>query len=317
MISIRSFRNYDAPVVARLWNDHRSSIGIESPVGMTTLEVIVLGRPFFTENSLLTACDGAEVVGYIHWVLSAEDPKKAVIAAVAVAGRADRDAIAGQLIESAMQAAKQAGAVEVLLGKAPEHWTGYDGLGRSGSTSGILENDVAVRRWASASGFRPARELVSLALMLASYRPAIDRDLLALRRSASVDRRRDVTDQPFRIASAMSHLEVHRFVASERSGSVIADADLLVGDPEMMIVSGGTVLLSRWRSRRLGPGLLNPSAAAAAIRLVLTSAISELVAERITKIQATIEANNQVDADALRTVGFDVEHRGTIFQRTI
>lgn len=313
MTAIRYFRNYDAPAVADLWTAQRREMGIESPISLTAVEVVVLGRPFFTEKNLLIAADEAGVEGYVHWLLTADRPEVAVIAGLAVAPRTNRDEIACRLLEQSAKEARAAGAKQLLLGQAPEHWTGYAGLGRCGSGSGISEDDTATRRWAKTCGFTPARDLISYVLNVSTYRPAFDRDLLALRRVASVDRRRDVTDQPFRVAAAMSHLEMHRFVATERGGAVISEADMLVSDPEMMIVSGGTVLLSQWRSA------IDMDAAkmSAAIRFLLSSAIGELASERTNKVEATIEANNTADATTLQAIGFQVEQRGTIYERAL
>lgn len=313
MTAIRHFRNYDAPAVADLWTAQRRELGIDSPVSLTVVEAVVLGRPFFTEKNLLIASEAGGVRGFAHWLLAANSPEVAVIAGLAVGQHANRDETARRLLEETAKEAAQAGATQLLLGQAPEHWTGYSGLGRCGAGIGIAENDTATRRWARESGFEPSRELVSYVLNLATYRPVFDRDLLALRRVASVDRRRDVTDQPFRIATAMSHLEMHRFVATQRGGAVISEADMLVSDPEMMVVSGGTVLLSQWRTTAGvsgGPG-------SAAIRYLLSTAIGELASERTNKIQATIEADNTYDAETLRAIGFEVEQRGTIFCRSL
>jgi hypothetical protein len=312
VISVRYFRNYDAPTVAQLWSARRRELGGDPPVSQTAMEVIVLGRPYFSAKNLLIAESEGATVGYAHWVLSAENPHISVIAGLATTAIANRDEIARLLIERVVEESKLAGATEVLFGQAPEHWTGYAGLDRCGTGSGISQHDLITRRWAEQNNFLPARELVSHSLLLASYRPAFDRELLALRRTATVDRRRDVTDQSFRIASAMSHLEMHRFVAIERTGVVLAEAEMLLADPEMMIVSGGTVLLSRWRTP-----VSTPSKQAAAVRFVLSSAISDLAAERTTKISATTEANATAEMEILRAVGFQVEQHGTIFRRSL
>ena len=311
MISVRYFRNYDAPAVAQLWSARRRELGGDPPVSQTAMEVIVLGRSYFSAKNLLIAESEGATVGYAHWVLSAENPRTSVIAGIATTSAANRDQIAQSLIDKVVEESKSAAAAEVLLGQAPEHWTGYAGLDRCGTGSGIAQNDSNTRRWAEQNRFVPARELVSHTLLLASYRPAFDRELLALRRTATVDRRRDVTDQPFRIASAMSHLEMHRFVAVERTGIVLAEAEMLLADPEMMIVSGGTVLLSGWRTPDVS------ATSQAAVRFVLSSAISELAAERTTKISATTEAKNTAETEILRAVGFQVEQHGTIFRRPL
>jgi predicted N-acetyltransferase YhbS len=308
--SIRPFRNTDAPAISRLWTEHNRELRGDGTISINTLEIAILGRHFFSPDNLLVAVDGNEAIGFVHWMMVPQQHDVAVVAAISVQNRNDRDPIAVALLAASIERARAAGATRMLMGQAPEYWTGYAGIGGSGMCGGIAEGDRAVRRWAEEAGFLPFRRLVSYLLNVATYRPAYDRHLIAMRRSASVDRRRDVTDQPFRIAAAMSHLELHRFVASSRDGQTLAEADVLIADPEMLVVSGGTALLSRWDSAGEG------TEAAAAARYVLSSAISELAAERISRIHATIESDRVADSEILRSVGFDVDSLGTIYSRS-
>jgi hypothetical protein len=165
-----------------------------------------------------------------------------------------------------------------------------------------------MQHWARENGFTVERHLETYVLRAVNYRPAMDRDLIALRRSTSVQRRNDITDQPFRIASAISHLEIHRFLAVERSGAVIAEAEFMLGDPEMLVVSGGVALLNQWKSSGQ-----TPEKARTAIRLLLSVAAAELISARTMEIYATIDANDQNNRLDLTSASFTLDHRGFIF----
>jgi hypothetical protein len=82
-----------------------------------------------------------------------------------------------------------------------------------------------------------------------------------------------------------------------------------VADPEMM-VTNGSVILSRWSSdEAVGPR------DALALRFVLSSAISEIAADRSKRIQVTISEESQSSTKLLSSVGFRLDHSGTIFEK--
>lgn len=312
MISIRPFRNTDVPVVRRLWNEQRAEAGVRIPLSTASLEVAVLNRPFFAPHQLLIASADGESRGFVHWVTSAGDATEAIIANVAVPSGADRDEVAGALLQAAINAARGAGARRVLIGQAPEHWTGYAGVAVEGTGGGVPESDTALEGWARQAGFEQERVLLNYRLNMATYRPAYDRELLSLRRVATVGRRTDLPELPFRVASAMSHLQLNRFVAERRGGERIAEADVMTGDPEMLVVTGSAALLTRWTA--IPPV---PHASSAAVRFVLASAMVELAAERVSHVQATVDATDRQSNELLQRTGFSLDHRGILFARSI
>lgn len=310
MISIRPFRNTDVPVVVRLWNEQRADAGLRMPLSAALLEVAILNRTFFDPHQLLIASTEGECRGFVHWVTSAEDASDAVVANLAVPGGRLRDEVAGALLQAAVDAARCAGARRILVGQAPEHWTGYAGVAVEELGGGVPEADTAMQNWAKQAGFMPQRVLLSYSLDMASYRPAYDRELIALRRTATIGRRTDLPELPFRIASAMSHLQLHRFVAERRGGERIAEADVMTGDPEMLVVTGSSALLTRWTAVPPAPHGSSP-----ATRFVLASAMSELAGERVSRVQATIDETDRQSKELLQRTGFALDHRGIVFAR--
>lgn len=285
---------------------------MRAPLSTTSLEVAILNRPFFDPNQLLIAGEVNQPLGFVHWVPSADDATEAVIANVVVPDSRQRDEIADLLLRAAVDAARRAGARRVLMGQAPEHWTGYAGIAVDGVGGGVPESDTAMHGWARQAGFAPERVLMNYRLNMATYRPAYDRELLGLRRTATVGRRTDLPDLPFRIASATSHLQLHRFVAERRGGERIAEADVMVGDPEMLVLTGSAALLTRWAA--VPP---SPDGNSAAMRFVLASAMIELAAERVNAVQATVDVTDRQSNELLQRTGFTLDHRGVLFARAI
>lgn len=312
MITIRTFRNSDTPIILRLWNQYRAEAGLYPPMTTATVEVVVLNRPYFDPQQLLIASIDGRDCGFLHWLPLPDSPQKAVVANIAVTRREQQDELAAELLVQACQKAQTQGVATMLLGQAPEYWTGYAGVGRYGMGGGIPETDHLAVRWARSANFQSHRSLEAYKLELASYRPVFDRELLAMRRTSKVERKRDITDVPFRVAAAMSHMELHRFVAVSQQGKQLAQAEILLGDPEMMIVSGKAALLSGWHGFAQ-----RPSENQAALKFVISAAIGDLVAERIESLQATIEAGDSEPAAMLTSVGFSLEQRGTIYCRSL
>lgn len=312
VISIRPFQNIDVPMVCRLWNEHRAELQIPANLSPLALEVTVLGRPFFDSRRLLIAFEGKTPLGFVHWMFAAENAGEAVVANLAVPPSDRRDEVADALLHATIEAASAEGAHRLVLGQAPDHWTGYAGVAVHGVGGGVPESDVAVARWAANAGFKPSRQLLNYRLETSTYRPAYDRELIGLRRTVTVEHRLEVSNLPFRVASALSHLQLHRFIARQRGGDCIAEADLLLGDPEMLVVTSGVALLTRWTANPPTPGRPSP-----AVRFVLASAIAVLLGERITHIEATVEATDAGSSGLLQQIGFTLDHRGVVFTRPI
>lgn len=279
---------------------------------LATVEVVILNRPYFSPSHLLLADVDGKAVGFLHWLPLPEDSNQAVIANLAVIRHSSEDAIAEALIDAAIHHAQNMGIQRVLLGQAPEHWTGYAGVGRYGLGGGIPENEKKAIHWAEACRFSPSRQLTTFKLDLLGYRPAFDRDLLAMRRTSKIERRRDVTDHPYRISAALSHMETQQFVAISQTGRPMARATLLLGDPEMMIVSGKAAILTSW-----GAETSTTLSAASSLRFVISAAVSELIAERLESLLVTVEANDHPAEELLQSLGFAVEQKGTIFSRDL
>lgn len=312
VISVRPFWNTDVPVVIRLWNEQRAETGLRTPLSSASLEVAILNRTFFEPDQLLIASTDGQCRGFVHWLISAEDASEAVVANLAVPSGQLRDEIAGALLQAAIDAARRAGASRLLIGQAPEHWTGYAGIAVRGIDGGVAESDTTTQGWAKQAGFASQRVLLNYSLDMATYRPAYDRELITLRRVATVARRMDLPEMPFRVASAMSHLQLNRFVAERRGGEKIAEADVMTGDPEMLVVTGSSALLTRWAAIPPAPHGSSP-----ATRFVLASAMLELAADRVTHVQATIDETDRQSKELLQRTGFALDHRGILFARSI
>lgn len=361
MISIRTFRNSDTPEIVRLWNAQHQQSGHTARLSTSTIEIVLLSRPFFEYQHLLVAGPPQSPSGFIHWVPlpaeqpshsspgtavelnSASRPTTAVIANLVVPEQPDAAKIASELISAASHHARQAGFEILKLGQAPEHWTGYAGIASFGLGRGISDEDHRGRAWADSHGFTPYRWLNTYQVQLATYRPPFDRELLGLRRSALLERRAAVTDQPFRIATALSHLEVHRFIAHQRSGDRLARVDFLLSDPDMSILTGDTALITDWQifdtpSPTLPPAAPPPhlpprpparspiaaspvgstqTAPNASLRFALVGAISELVVDRIGRVETTIESDDAVGQSLLESVGFTLHQRGTVYSKSL
>ena len=66
MIEYRPFRNSDPPQLVRLW--HESGLGRGAARGFSydALDRLLLGQHYFDRAGLIVACDGTQIVGFVH-----------------------------------------------------------------------------------------------------------------------------------------------------------------------------------------------------------------------------------------------------------
>jgi hypothetical protein len=279
--------------------------------------VVLLSRPYFNPNFLLLATQGKQIVGALHWlpVPVSSSPNALPLAAICsllTQESTQATHIATALLAEVESQARSLGVRRLAFGQATEYWTGYAGMGNYTLGGGIPETEAQLQQWARDNGYSVERHLDTYVLRAASFRPAMDRELVALRRSTAIQRRNDITDQPFRIASAISHLETHRFFAVERTGAILAEAEFMLGDPEMQVVHSGIALLHQWKGTAQ-----NPMLAKTALRFLLTSVAAELIAARTTEIYASIDGNDPNAKLELTSAGFTLDHLGFIFAKTL
>lgn len=317
MTSIRRFRNPDLPGLVRLWNEHFQIAAGPRPVSAAVFEQAVLARTFFDPQQLRVADAGAGPIGFAHWMVpanqqahrSAGEPGAAVVAVVCVPPGPQAAQIADRLLADCERAAASAGHPVLYAGGGPGDLNGYAGLEPLGPGEGIADEDAPTTQWLTQRGFLPHRRLGRFRLEVASFRPPIDRPLMMLRRSTEI-RSQMIQPTDWRSASALSHVQIERFLSTSRNGASTAWADFWISDPEAMVLTGGTAILDQWRAD-------DPAHEQAAARLLIAAALQELADRGLASVEA-VAANDQVErGQVLRALRFQQRSQGTVFVKTL
>ena len=66
MLSYRTFRNTDPPLLTTLWRSRRGLVGLMQPVSVDLFEQFIFGKLYFDYHGLVLALDDGQAVGFAH-----------------------------------------------------------------------------------------------------------------------------------------------------------------------------------------------------------------------------------------------------------
>ena len=165
LIDYRPFRNTDPPQISDLWNFGKLGPGAAREFPNDALDMLVLAEPYFDKRGLIVACDGKELVGFVHAGFGANDAGTAVstsagvICAVVVRMDYRMQGIGRQLVVRAEEYLRSRGSVEIYAGESGTRNPFYLGLyGGAESGPDFIESDVnAARPFFATSGLSARR----------------------------------------------------------------------------------------------------------------------------------------------------------------
>ncbi len=174
MIHYRTFRNFDPPVVAELWNDCFSEPGAVSLRSPTLLEYFTFAKPYFDPEGFHLALADDKPVGFAHAGFGPSADGKAldyttgVLCSLGVRPAFQRQGIGSQLLANSEEYLRRRGATNLFAGPlAPANPFTFALYG-GGQSSGFLDSSVGARPFFERRGYHV--EATSLV-----YRCALER----------------------------------------------------------------------------------------------------------------------------------------------
>jgi ribosomal protein S18 acetylase RimI-like enzyme len=161
----RTFRNADPPAVVALWNEaltHRGAVELRSH---TPLENAVFNKPYFDPLGFIVAEDEGRMVGFAHGGfgptddLSALDPTKGVIAALAVRPDRRRSGVGSELLGRVEAYLRERGATSLRAGPSRPDKPFYLGVYGGSNAPGFLRSDPDIEPFLLARGYAPDRRV--------------------------------------------------------------------------------------------------------------------------------------------------------------
>lgn len=168
------------------------------PMSMAVLDRYVLSKPTFDRDGLIVAVDQERVIGFAHAGFGPGDDgnslstHRGVTSLVMVHADAE-PSVAGQLLARAEQYLRDRGAQTLLGGGSYPLSPFYYGLYGGSELSGVLDSDTIGQRIFSDHGYQAQKRSIVLHRELASFRPAVDRQQMQIRRHTNVE---TVVDPP-------------------------------------------------------------------------------------------------------------------------
>lgn len=191
-MQIRPFHNTDPPHLVRLWDACRLGRGAVEGVGTDPFEQTVFSQSYFDPAGLLVACEGEEIVGWVHAGFaplpdgSGLDRGIGVICAIVVRPERRRQGVGRSLLRAAEAYLVERGATTILAGPAPSGDPFYFGLYGESGPAGFLESDADACPFFTACGYEPAERHAVFDRTLGTGNDPVDFRLLALKRKTEL-----------------------------------------------------------------------------------------------------------------------------------
>ncbi len=260
MAMIRPFQNSDLPGIFEVWMRHWAAARQSPPVSVSILERAVLSRCFFRPADLMVALEDNQVIAWAHSFRSSpsdepgrtptgererpvEDFVRATIAALCFAD-GPGIAICDQLLQAVEADLRRLNVERIDVGPLRDDRHGYAGLAPIGHGIGVPVSDTRTGSLLSRNGYQVVRSVDRMAVQTSTYRPPVNRAFLQLRRSTRLDHLQ-VLPSDFRVASAMSHLDIERHtLVDHQQQQMLATCELWLGDPEVQVMESSRAILS-------------------------------------------------------------------------
>lgn len=314
MIEIRRFRNADPPRLAEVWRTADLGPAAMKPVTSAMLEASVFSRPSFDPRGLLVAVDGPRIVGFAHAGFgpspdrSRIDTHVGTTFLVATVPGDEADATADRLLGAAEDYLRGRGARVILGGGSSAMRAFYLGLYGGADLPGILDSSAVLRSLFVRAGYVEQERVAVLRRALAGFRPPVNRQQLAIRRSTHLR----VIDEPGRRdwweAATTTGIGLRRYELRGDGESVLGTATFWDMQPVAGAwgVAAAGLLDIEVQGGRRREGLAH---------FLLADALQDLAREGVSLVETHAARGNVAALMLFSKLGFVAVEHGTLFRR--
>ena len=199
MISYRPFLNGDVPAIVDIWRSNRDQPGIARSISVDLFDNLILSKPYFDRSGLIVAIESQCPVGFVHAGFgpnsagNALDYQRGVVSMLMTrqgGGDVEQGSpgeIATELLRQAEDYLRGKGAIEMFAVGIGTLCPFYLGLYGGSDLAGVLESDIARQQLFRANGYVDVDQVRLYRRDLASFRPTLNRTILQLRRTQTVN----------------------------------------------------------------------------------------------------------------------------------
>ena len=216
MIRFRPFRNSDPPALCEIWRNQAPTRGLMQPMSPSLLEELVLCKPHFDRHGLIVAVNNHGPIGFVHAGFGPTrdqatlDRTIGVTCLLMVGPEGDEEVAAGLLAQSESYLEKLE-ARDIYGGWIGRQAPFYQGLYGGSLSPGVLRSDKRQIELYQSAGYDESERCLVLQRELSSFRPAIDREIMQLRRQFTLSRVPESLLSNWWDACTVGQLDVIRF----------------------------------------------------------------------------------------------------------
>jgi ribosomal protein S18 acetylase RimI-like enzyme len=160
VLSYRTFRNTDPPLLVHLWNQVFTGRGAAQLSGTSLLEMHVFAKPYFDPKGLVLALDDGQAVGFAHAGFGPDDTCTRIATTTGVTCMLDvlpnyrERGIGSELLGRSEAYMRERGAQSILAGAMPPLPPFYLGLYGGSGAPGFLASDPAAQPFFTKHGYK-------------------------------------------------------------------------------------------------------------------------------------------------------------------
>lgn len=224
MLTYRSFRNADPPILTALWRSRAGQSGLMDPVSPDLLEQLVFAKPYFDYAGLILAFQDGSPVSFAHAgfgpneQLSAVSFDLGVTSIVIVRPDCAEGEVAAGLLEQCEQYLRARGAKVLYGGGIQPLNPFYLGLYGGSELPGVLESDLATRNLFQSHDYQEIERTKIGQVDLSRFEAVIDRSQMQIRRQMVVEETIDFPTRNWWEACTLGEFDLTRFEMVPRGG---------------------------------------------------------------------------------------------------
>jgi GNAT superfamily N-acetyltransferase len=231
MLTYRTFRNADPPVLANLWQSRAGQPGLTQSVSPDLLEQLVFAKLYFDSHGLFFAMDDDRPVGFAHAGFGPKSDQSwfsteaGVTCVMLVRPNGAEAEVAAGLLDRSEEYLRERGAKVLYGGGLQPLDPFYIGLYGGSELPGVLDSDVVARAAFTARGYEEVERTVLMRRELCGFEATVDRYQMQVRRQMVVEVINDAPTRTWWEACTFGSFDLTRFDLVPRGGgSVIATA---------------------------------------------------------------------------------------------
>ncbi|MEM7456236.1 MAG: hypothetical protein AAF456_17955 [Planctomycetota bacterium] len=236
MLSYRPFLNTDPPLIVEIWRGLPQRHAIVEAVSPAILDEHIFAKPYFDRLGLVLAFEQQQSnvapvpTGLIHAgfapndSLSDIDPSHGIISVMQVVEGPNARAVEDGLIQEAITYLKSRGAKRVSIGAAFPYAPFYSGMYGGSRVPGCLAEDPASRAAFERNGFKAAETVMIFTRSIAGFRPVVDRQQMAIRRSVQTTAAIDPIESTWWESCTLGMAQRENFKVHDKNNQLLASA---------------------------------------------------------------------------------------------